>query len=86
MIGRNIAILPKKSGDERWNHVYGLCNKIKRCGEDTNNGCGCKQPQKIKKEGLATIIAEWDAIENMSDEEKSKLTLKLNPELVLKDF
>jgi len=80
------SYITEKSGDERWNHVYGLCNKIKRCGEDTNNGCGCKQPQKIKKEGLATIIAEWDAIENMSDEEKSKLTLKLNPELVLKIF
>ena len=80
------SYISEKSGDERWNQVYGLCNKIKRCGEDTNNGCGCKQPQKIKKEGLATIIAEWDAIENMSEEEKSKLTLKLSPELVLKIF
>ena len=78
--------LTSKSNDEKWNQVFTLCNKIKRCGEDTNNGCGCKQPYKIKKEGLATIIAEWDSIENMSDEDKSKLTLKLNPELVLKIF
>ncbi len=78
--------LTSKSNDEKWNQVFSLCNKIKRCGEDTNNGCGCKQPYKIKKEGLATIIAEWDSIENMSNEDKSKLTLKLNPELVLKIF
>ena len=78
--------LTARSGDERWNQVFGLCNKVKRCGQSTNNGCGCKQPAKIKKEGLATIIAEWDAIENMNDEDKSKLTLKLNPELVLKIF
>ena len=37
--------------DVRWNNVFTLASKIKRCGEDTNNGCGCKQPNKIKKEG-----------------------------------
>ena len=78
--------LTNKSSDERWSSVFTFCNKIKRCGEDTTNGCGCKQPVKIKKEGLATIIAEWDTIENMSEEDKSKLTLKLTPELVLKIF
>jgi hypothetical protein len=40
--------------------MYFIASKIKRCGEDTDDGCGCKQPNKIKKEGLATIIAEWD--------------------------
>ena len=80
------SYLTNHSNDERWNNVFSLCNKIKRCGEDTNNGCGCKQPYKIKKEGLATIIAEWDSIDNMSEEDKSKLTLKLSPELVLKIF
>ena len=80
------SYLTEKSNDERWNKVFSFCNKIKRCGEDTNNGCGCKQPHKIKKEGLATIIAEWDSIENMSEEDKSKLSLKLTPELVLKIF
>ena len=80
------SYLTNKSNDVRWSQAFSLCNKIKRCGEDTNNGCGCKQPHKIKKEGLATIMAEWDSIENMSDEDKSKLSLKLNPELVLKIF
>ena len=54
--------------DKRWQMVYQLCNKIKRCGEDTNCGCGCKQPSKIKKEGLATVIAEWDKLDGVSED------------------
>jgi DNA-directed RNA polymerase II subunit RPB1 len=41
---------------KRWNFVFEHASKIKRCGEDTEDGCGTKQPTKIKKEGLATII------------------------------
>ena len=58
-------------------------------GEDTNCGCGCLQP-KLKKEGLATLIAEWsdkeDDVKTLSKEELNKLTMKLNPELVIKIF
>jgi len=53
----------KLSAEERWSFVFGIASKIRRCGEDTNDGCGCKQPKKIKKEGLATLIAEWDKVE-----------------------
>ena len=34
--------------EHRWNHVFSLANKVKRCGEDTEDGCNCKQPNKIK--------------------------------------
>jgi DNA-directed RNA polymerase II subunit RPB1 len=44
----------------RWNEVYALASKIKRCGEDTDDGCSCKQPTKIKKSDIATLIAEWE--------------------------
>ena len=44
----------------RWNEVYALASKIKRCGEDTDDGCSCLQPSKIKKSDIATLIAEWD--------------------------
>jgi DNA-directed RNA polymerase II subunit RPB1 len=37
------------SPEERWENVFALCNKIKRCGEKSDNGCGCLQPEKIKK-------------------------------------
>jgi DNA-directed RNA polymerase, beta'' subunit/160 kD subunit len=46
--------------DDRWNYVFQLASKVKRCGEDNEDGCGCLQPKKIKKEGLATLFAEWD--------------------------
>jgi DNA-directed RNA polymerase II subunit RPB1 len=43
----------------RWKYVNDICKKIKRCGDDTDDGCGCLQPTKIKKEGIASIVAEW---------------------------
>ena len=74
------------AGDKRWNYVYSLCSgKIKRCGQDTDDGCGYKQPDKYKKEGLATINAEWDNIEGI-DGNSDKLHMKITPELALKIF
>ena len=70
--------------NERWNHVFTLASKIKRCGEDTDDGCGCKQPSKVKKEGLSTLIAEWESTKGSEDGEK--LTMNLTPEILLKCF
>ena len=74
--------------DERWNYVFNCSSKIKRCGEECENGCGCKQPLKIKKQGLATLIAEWDPklFKEIEDLDEKKLSIKLIPELVLKIF
>ena len=72
--------------DERWNLVFALASKIKRCGEATDDGCGCKQPNKIKKENLATLIAEWDNVELSTEDENSKVSIKLTPEKVIKLF
>jgi DNA-directed RNA polymerase II subunit RPB1 len=68
----------KLSGDNRWKYVFALASKIKKCGESTSDGCGCKQPLKIKKEGLATICAEW------TDANDEAMNIKLTPEMVLK--
>lgn len=70
--------------EARWNYVFSLASKIKRCGEDTSDGCGCKQPSKIKKEGLSTLIAEWEPMEGVTDEEQLKLNM--TPEVLLKQF
>lgn len=70
----------KLSGDARWKYVFSLASKIKKCGESTSDGCGCKQPTKIKKEGLATIITEWAGA---TSAEEAKV-IKLTPEMVLK--
>ena len=73
----------------RWDMVFRLANKIHRCGEENDDGCGTKQPNKIYKEGLATIFAEWANLEDVEDEDgnkKEKLTMRLLPEIVLKIF
>jgi DNA-directed RNA polymerase II subunit RPB1 len=69
----------KLTGDSRWKYVFSLASKIKRCGEDTENGCGCLQATRIRKEGLATIFAEWKT----KDDE---VVIKLTPEMVMKIF
>jgi DNA-directed RNA polymerase II subunit RPB1 len=67
----------KLTGDARWKYVFSLASKIKRCGEDIDDGCGCLQPSKIRKEGLATLFAEW---------KDTDMVIKLTPEIVLKIF
>ena len=63
--------------EARWKYVFALASKVKRCGEDTEDGCGCLQPFRIRKEGLASIFAEW---------KDTEIVIKLTPELVLKIF
>jgi DNA-directed RNA polymerase beta' subunit len=76
----------------RWDYVYPLCQKVKRCGELTESGCGCKQPDKIKLEGMATINAVWEnlvnetAVSAETKDAKSNYTMKLTAEIVLKIF
>jgi len=82
-------ILKTKNARDRWLYVFPIASKVMRCGDDTCDGCGCKQPKKIQKEGLATIIAEWANIDGIADDEgniKEKLTMRLTPEIVLKIF
>jgi len=74
----------KLVGDARWKYVFSLASKMKRCGEDTEDGCGCLQPNKIRKEGLATIYAEWK--NDASSEQSQNIVIKLTPEMVLKIF
>ena len=71
-----------KNSKKHWDNVFHKCNKIKRCGDDSHDGCGCKQPDKIKKEGLSTIILEWNNIEDGA----SKTSVKLMCEDVLKNM
>ena len=70
----------KLQGDARWKYVFSLANGIKRCGEDTEDGCGCLQPNKIRKEGLATIFAEW----KNDTPDSEPIVIKVTPEIALK--
>ena len=70
------------SNEERWNYVFKLASSpsIKRCGQEISDGCGCKQPDKFKLEGMSTIIANWD------DMDGKDVSLKLTPEMLIKIF
>ena len=73
----------KLQGDARWKYVFGLCSsRVKRCGDDSEDGCGTLQPNKIRKAGLATIIAEWKNEGN----ETEPISIEVTPEMVLKNF
>ena len=74
--------------DERWSYVFGVASKVRRCGDDNEDGCGCLMPKKIRKENLATLIAEWesDGVKGMSDEDAKKMNMQLTPDIVLKIF
>ena len=74
----------KTQTQARWKYVSELCKGIKRCGEDTEDGCGCLQPKKIKKEGMSSLFAEW--ANTTEDSEESTIVIPLTPELVLKIF
>jgi len=72
--------LLKYSASDRWDNVFELASKVKRCGDSSVNGCDCLQPEKIKKESFATLIAEWPGTQGES------MTLKITPEIALKIF
>ena len=64
---------------ERLKYVCGLAEKIKRCGEDTENGCGNLQFKNLKKEGVSTLWALWPN----GDE---SISIRVTPEMILKIF
>jgi len=76
---KKVLMLPSEA---RWKHIFSLASKITRCGEDTDDGCGCLQPKRIRKEGLANLFAEW----KNEDPESEPIVIKLSPEMVLKIF
>lgn len=75
-----------RPSERRWEYISPLAAKVKRCGEMTEDGCGCRQPDKIKLEGMATIYAEWTSLDTEEGGDGQKVTMKLTPEIVLKIF
>ena len=81
--------------EQRWAQVFTLCSKVKRCGEQTVDGCGTKQPSKIKKSGFAKIVAEWDKMSSSEGGETNEagtstgagtMSMTLTPEIIIKCF
>jgi len=75
--------------EKRWKYVSSLAAKINRCGECTEDGCGCKQPTKMKLEGFEKIYAIWENIATEAEDgtkEMKKINMRMTPEIVLKLF
>ena len=55
-----------KRGEGRWKELLEVSKNISRCGQETEDGCGARQPDRYKREGIARIVAEWDVVESKS--------------------
>jgi DNA-directed RNA polymerase II subunit RPB1 len=79
--------LAKRRGEARWKMVKELCDKVHRCGQETEDGCGTLKPSRFVTEGIARIVAEWDVIEGTSDKQTKTVTRQpLEVEYVLRLF
>jgi DNA-directed RNA polymerase II subunit RPB1 len=71
--------------EKRWHYLNNIRGNFPSCGSDTDDGCGCVQPVKIRLEGFATIKA---SIESENDEtgEKGIIETELDPDTILRQF
>jgi DNA-directed RNA polymerase II subunit RPB1 len=78
----------KKRGEARWRDVKTLCGNIGRCGQDTEDGCGARQPTRYVREGIAgaRIVAEWENLDAPSKEKGPKTQQVLEVEYILQLF
>jgi DNA-directed RNA polymerase II subunit RPB1 len=79
--------LAKRRGEARWKMVKELSDKVHRCGQETEDGCGTLKPNRFVTEGIARIVAEWDIYEGTGDKQtKSVSRQPLEVEYVLRLF
>lgn len=53
------AGLLRLRGEARWRAVVEASASISRCGQETEEGCGARQPDKFTEEQVCRIFAEW---------------------------
>jgi len=68
----SISELTNKSNKTRWNTIYEMSSKINRCGQETEDGCGCIQPSRYKVDGISGIQGIWKDIGSPSDSAQSQ--------------
>ena len=82
--------LAKRRGEARWREVLNACGNITRCGQQIEDGCGARQPDRYVKEGIARVIAEWDDAEGKEARpegvEPQKMRQPLEVEYILRLF
>ena len=63
----------KKPSHIRFSEIYSLCQKVNRCGKETEDGCGCLQPDNYKLDGLTGIQAKWKKLDVNTEVKTSNL-------------
>jgi DNA-directed RNA polymerase II subunit RPB1 len=84
------AHILKARGESRWKLALEACSGITRCGEDSEDGCGTRQPSKYKEEPVHKIFAELKGLELPAgmekpegyDKDTNTLVMPLEPEQV----
>ena len=66
-----IIMNKKISRQKKFELMYKLCSKVKRCGQESVDGCGVKLPNKVTKENIGRIIMEWK--DNNDDDIKKQV-------------
>jgi len=74
----------KRRGEARWKEVLSSSKEIRRCGQETEDGCGALQPSRYVREGIARIVAEWD--DDADGNQGGKQRQPLEVEYVLRLF
>ncbi len=78
--------IAKRRGEARAKMVREACSTIKRCGQETEDGCGTVVPRFVV-EGIARIVAEWDQKAEGDDKKKGPpISQPLEVEYVLRLF
>ena len=78
----------KHRGEARWREILNRCGSISRCGQETEDGCGARKPNRFVRDGIARIVAEWDNMEGPAagKDGGTKRTQLLEVEYVLRLF
>lgn len=87
----------EKDSEERWNYVYEIASKVKRCSFANQDGCNCKQFDRITVDNMSFIYAIWENVKKPSTAaasaggeddaaNSSTISMRLTPEIVLKIF
>ena len=69
-----VKVLRTKDNKDRFKGLVTLSDKITRCGQTTENGCGCQQPDRYKVDGISGIEAIWKNLGGGGPIHKQRLT------------
>ena len=65
-----IKNLVDKPNKVRWEYIYEMSSKINRCGQENDEGCGARQPTKLKLDSMSGIFAIWDKLGDQESTQK----------------